>query len=123
MEQISPKKQSTREKGATGEDVAVEYLLTKGYTIVTRNYRSRRGEIDCVAKDPDGTLVFVEVKASRNAGCGNPLFRVTPAKQRNLVKMAVQYLGEHSLSSVPCRFDVIAVIGSKIDHLRNAFLR
>lgn len=110
---------STHDKGNYGEDLAAEYLLGKGYTIVCRNYRSRRGELDLVVRDSDGTLVFVEVKASRSPG-GKPVFWVTPAKQRQLFRMARQYLAEHGVTSTPCRIDVIAVAGEKIDHLRNA---
>ena len=112
----------TRTKGNAGEDRAAEYLLEKGYSIVCRNYRSRRGEIDCIARDTDGTLVFVEVKSSMGASCGNPLFWITPAKQRTLFAMARQYLSEHSITSTPCRFDVIAISRGNIEHLRNAFI-
>ena len=119
---IRPSGLGTREKGNRGEDQAVEYLLTQGYTIVCRKYQSRNGEIDCIARDSDGTLVFVEVKSSMSAGCGSPLFWVTPAKQRTLFKMARQYLAEHHITSTLCRFDVIAITRGKIEHLRNAFI-
>ncbi|MBN1309051.1 MAG: YraN family protein [Chitinispirillaceae bacterium] len=112
----------TREKGDRGEERAVEYLLGLGYGIVCRNYQSRRGEIDCIARDPEGTLVFVEVKSSMRAEGVNPLFWVTPAKQRTLFTMARQYLAEHHITSTPCRFDVIAVTRGKIEHLRNAIV-
>jgi putative endonuclease len=113
--------QSTRQKGNCGEQIAVDYLLSKGYSVVCKQYRSRRGEIDCVAQDADGTLVFVEVKSSQGKAFGNPLSWVTPQKQKILTKMAQQYIKEHNLMGVPCRFDVIAVWGEKIDHLENAF--
>lgn len=50
------------EIGHLGENIACEYLVNKGYTICERNYRKPWGELDIIAKDPDGTLVFVEVK-------------------------------------------------------------
>lgn len=112
----------TRAKGERGEDAAVEYLLKLGYCIVCRNYRALRGEIDCIARDPDGTLVFIEVKSSTTAAYGSPLFRVTPAKQKTLFKMARQYLAEHHITSTPCRFDVIAITRSGIEHIRNAIV-
>ena len=112
----------TREKGDRGEDIAVEYLLAKGFEIVCRKYQSRRGEIDCIARDTDGTLVFVEVKTSMSAACGSPFSWVTPAKQRKLVAMARQYLAEHSITSVPCRFDVIGITRGNVEHLRNAII-
>jgi putative endonuclease len=118
---VSPRT-DTRSKGNAGEDRAVDYLLGKGYRIVCRNYQSRRGEIDCIARDPDGTLVFIEVKSSSGGTCGSPLYWITPAKQRTLFAMARQYLFEHKISTTPCRFDVIAISRGNIDHLRNAFI-
>lgn len=113
---------STREKGSRGENMAAEYLLQKGYRIICRNYRSQRGgEIDCIAYDTDGILVFIEVKASRSRN-RKPHFWVTPAKQKTLFKMAQRYLAEHHVNNTPCRFDVIAITGDTIDHLRNAFI-
>jgi putative endonuclease len=113
---------STHEKGNWGEDRAAEYLLTKGYKIICRRYRFRKGEIDCIAYDPDGTLVFIEVKSSLSKS-QSPLFWVTPAKQRTIFRVAQHYLAEHNLTATPCRFDVIALNRGVIDHLRNAFIR
>lgn len=112
----------TREKGDRGEDIAVEYLIKKGFEIVCRKYQSRRGEIDCIARDTDGTLVFVEVKSSMSAACGSPFTWVTPAKQRKLMVMGRQYLAEHRISSIPCRFDVIGITRGKVEHLRNVII-
>jgi putative endonuclease len=113
---------STRTKGSKAEDQAVEYLIAQGYRIVTRNYQSRKGEIDCVAEDPNGTLAFVEVKSSMGPRFGHPFHRITRAKQRTIVSMARLYLAEHHIANKPCRFDAIAVMGTRIEHLRNAFL-
>jgi putative endonuclease len=118
----TPSDIDTHAKGNAGEDRAAAYLLGKGYSIVCRNYRSRRGEIDCIARDPDGTLVFVEVKSSISVSCGSPFFWITPAKQRTLFAMARQYLSEHGLTATPCRFDAIAITRGNIEHLRNAFI-
>lgn len=113
---------NTRAKGRSGEERAVTYLLEKGYRILARNYQTRKGEIDCIAEAPDTTLVFVEVKSSRGTGFANPLFWVTPSKQRQIAMMARWYLAEHKLHSRACRFDVVALSGPKIEHLQNAFL-
>ncbi len=114
--------ESTRDKGDIGEHRAVEHLLSQGFRVVSRNYQSRKGEIDCVAYAPDGTLVFVEVKSARSLSRGHPFTWITPAKQRTLAAMARQYLADHQMNSIPCRFDVIAIVGEKIDHMKNAFL-
>jgi putative endonuclease len=112
----------SREKGYAGEDKAADYLLSCGYTIISRNFQSRKGEIDCIAKDAAGTLVFIEVKYAKSFSHGHPAFWVTWAKQRKLVTMARRYLGDHGYTRQPCRFDVIAIVGGKIEHIKNAFL-
>lgn len=111
----------TREKGARGEERAVNYLLDQGFSIITRNYQTRQGEIDCIAKDPHGTLVFIEVKCGNAKKYGHPLFWITPAKQRTLANMARRYLAEHQTRNTPARFDVIAICNDEITHLKNAF--
>lgn len=111
----------TRDRGKQGEDSAVEYLITKGYSILSRNYQTKNGEIDLVAQDPDNTIVFVEVKSARSMKMGNPLYWVTPAKQKRLVGVARRFIYEHKLSNKPCRFDVISIVNGKIDHISNAF--
>ena len=112
----------TREKGRHGEDEACEHLISIGYTIISRNYQSRHGEIDCIAKDQDGTIVFIEVKSAFSKKFGNPFAKVNHAKQQKIIGMARLYLAEHKLSSACSRFDVIAVTPEKIEHLKNAFI-
>jgi putative endonuclease len=113
---------NSREKGYNGEDRAAQYLLSLGYSIISRNFQSRKGEIDCIAADPSGTLVFIEVKFAKSSSLGHPAFWVTYAKQKKIISLARRYLGEHKLSRQACRFDVIAIIGPKIEHIKNAFL-
>ena len=111
----------TREKGRQGEDSAVEYLLDRGYSVLSRNYQTRIGEIDLVAKDVDNTIVFLEVKTARSLTRGNPLYRITPAKQKKLIYMARKFIHQHKLQNRPCRFDVISIVNGAVDHIRNAF--
>lgn len=117
-----PQGLNTRIKGASAEDLAAEYLINNGYKIITRNYRVKIGEIDCIAEDRDGTLVFVEVKSARTGSCGHPFSWVNAAKQRTLTRVARWYLAEKRKKSCACRFDAIAISDNKIEHLRNAFL-
>jgi len=112
----------SREKGYTGEDKAADYLIQNGYSIISRNFQSRKGEIDCIAKDDKGTLVFIEVKYAKSFAKGHPAFWVTWGKQRKIVAMVRRYLGDHGITSQACRFDVIAIVGGKIEHIKNAFL-
>lgn len=94
--------------GKTGEDLAAAELERLGYAILARRYRTRYGEIDIVARDGE-TIVFVEVKARANAECGTAAEAITPRKQRKLAWMAEDYLARHDLTSVACRFDVLAI--------------
>ncbi|MBN1128870.1 MAG: YraN family protein [Chitinispirillaceae bacterium] len=113
---------NARAKGASAEDAAAGYLVAKGYSIIRRNYRKKIGEIDCIARDRDGATVFVEVKSTRTGTCGHPFSWVTPAKQRQIARVARCYLAEQGSLRCHCRFDVIAVQNGKIEHLKNAFL-
>ena len=121
-ESASRTNESMRSKGASAETKAIDYLVAQGYSIVERNYQIVGGEIDCIARDPDGTLVFVEVKASWSDAYGHPLFWVGSAKQKNLIRTAKRYLYDNDLYYSACRFDVIAVVAGNLEHLKNAFL-
>jgi putative endonuclease len=113
---------NTRIIGASAEDLAAEYLVNNKFKILERNYRVKKGEIDCIAEDRDGTLVFVEVKSARTGSCGHPFSWVDAAKQRTIARVAKWYLAEHRITSRACRFDVIALSNGRMEHLRNAFL-
>ena len=122
---------STKALGDRGEALAAAFLERKGYTILERNYRFDRAEVDlvCFAPDDDpsrgGELVFVEVKARRGTGFGRPEEAVTKEKQRQIIKAAEAYLHERRLEGSVCRFDVVAILlGSdapEIEHFEHAF--
>ena len=110
--------------GKKGEDEAARYLSTKGYRILKRNYHTREGEVDIIARDGE-TLVFVEVKAGRQKKFGVPESWVDVKKQQKIGLAAESYLNSHKIEDVDCRFDVVAVIfsgaGRQIKHIENAF--
>lgn len=111
--------------GRAGEEAAVLYLAGLGYRIIARNVRFRTGEIDLVAED-GACLVFVEVKTRTGTGFGTAAEAVTPAKQRQLVRLAALYLSARGGDSRPCRFDVVTVEpgnggGWACTLIRNAF--
>lgn len=109
-----------RETGTQYEERATEYLIAQNYQILERNYRIRSGEIDIIARD--GTvLVFIEVKYRKNDESGNPLEAVDIRKQRKIIKVARYYLYQKKYGDVPCRFDVIGICGSHIEHIKDAF--
>lgn len=97
--------------GKSGEDLAADELVRRGYAILDRRYRTRHGEIDIVARDGE-TIVFVEVKARADARFGTAAEAVTPLKQRRLVSMATDYMVRKRLTESPCRFDVVAIDGA-----------
>ncbi len=112
--------------GSKGEELAASYLVRNGYSILECNYRSKGGEVDIVAKDRDGCIVFVEVKTRRNLAYGLPQMAVTQRKQRQIAKGALSWLSRNRLHDHNARFDVIAVLlhegmTHQIEHIVNAF--
>ena len=109
--------------GAQGEDIAIDYLRSKGYVILDRNWRSGHKEIDIVARKDD-VVVFVEVKARANAFYGNPEDAVTRRKMHLLVLAADAYLRYNAID-LEVRFDVITITGTTgkpyIRHYERAF--
>ncbi len=97
-----------QELGAKGEAIALRYLKSRGYRILECNYRITLGEIDIIAEQ-GGDLVFIEVKTRSDTHFGSPFDSVTSAKQRQLSKVALEYMGKHDLHNRPARFDVVGV--------------
>lgn len=118
---------SSKELGKTGEDIAVEFLINKGYEIIQRNYRfSKTGEIDIIAKD-DNCLVFVEVKTKGNLEFGLPDQAVSKGKLKQVKRIAEYYLYDKNLKDTNCRIDVIAILIEKgevktLNHYENVVL-
>ncbi len=106
--------------GARGEDAAAAHLEGRGYEILCRNWRTRAGEIDIVARDGP-TVVVVEVKLRHEPFDG--LEAVDRRKQRRIARVAWHFLARERLLDRPVRFDVIAVDGGTLacTHVRNAF--
>ena len=111
-----------RKIGASNEVIAMDYLKSKGYTILEANYRNRYGEIDIIAIF-NHTIVFCEVKYRSNNLCGDPLEAVNYRKQHKIINTAMYYSSIKNISDkVSMRFDVIAIYGNdKIIHIENAF--
>ncbi|MFN3939155.1 MAG: YraN family protein [Chitinophagales bacterium] len=109
--------------GKQGEQYAVECIVEKGYTILERNWRFKRGEIDIIAEF-NNTIIFVEVKTRSSDKYGFPEQAVTPSKQHLLAITAEEYMFQKKLTQ-DVRFDVIAVIkrGDTFiaEHLEDAF--
>jgi putative endonuclease len=85
--------------------LAALFLTARGLTIVARNFRTRRGEIDLIAQD-GATLVFVEVRLRRSPSFGGAGASITAAKGARLKAAALAYLAAIGREA-PCRFDAI----------------
>lgn len=123
---------NTRQTGRQGENAACNWLIQNGYTIVTRNYTSRHGEIDIIAED-EQYIVFVEVKFKNDSPhlkkYGRPVLAVNKQKQMHILSAARSYLKKYKPTKKP-RIDVIEIIGKNendgfvslnIKHYKNAF--
>ena len=117
---------TTKALGDAVEQRALDHLSAHGLALVQRNYRlargphARGGEVDLIMRDGDGTLVFVEVRARRDERFGGAAASIGPAKRRSIVLAATHYL-RRLPAPPPCRFDVVAVDGERIEWLRAAF--
>ncbi len=106
--------------GRTGERLAADALMNKGYHILERNFRCRHGEIHLVAED-EHDLIFVEVKARRGTSFGLPEDALTFVKRRKLLELASYYLDLHTCAERSWRIDVVAVqfsSGGKLEEIR-----
>jgi putative endonuclease len=115
--------------GRYGEDIAAEWLVEAGLTILDRNWRCPAGEIDIVAID-GSALVFVEVKTRSSLAFGEPAEAVSRTKAARLRRLALYWLADHPARHSPVlRFDVVSVLRSRaadadgpiVRHIADAF--
>jgi putative endonuclease len=108
----------SREKGNAAEERAANFLQKEGFVIVERNfYAKKMGELDIIAAK-EGVLHFVEVKS----GVGfDPVYNLTPAKLRKLIKSAQLYMKQKGLD-VPFCLDALIIRGEEIELLENITL-
>jgi len=119
---MTPPQASHLATGSNGEDRAVAHLRQQGYTILQRNYRVGKAEIDIIARK-DGILVFVEVKTRANDHFGYPEESVSSRKQRMLLNAAESYIIQTGWEQ-DIRFDIIAITLSnppELFHIEDAF--
>ena len=125
MEEITRQK---KELGRKGENIALKFLLEKGYQLVAKNYNCHKfGELDLVMRDGK-YLVFVEVRTKKNTIHGTPIESIDYLKRRQIEKMANLYMTKEKVpEDTFCRFDVIGIIAPdngepKIEHIQDAFI-
>jgi putative endonuclease len=112
---------TTIEIGASAEQRAVYHLEHDGYRIVERNFKTKLGELDIVARDRAGELCFIEVRSRTNADFGNAAESVNHLKRGKVTKMAQLYLTQRQPRFDEARFDVVALTGDRIDLIRDAW--
>jgi putative endonuclease len=114
---------SAAEKGARGETAAVSYLESKGWRVLERNFRTRFGEIDIIARHGD-QVAFVEVKSWSSVPREDLARSVGPRKRARITRAAGVFLGRRpELADLHLRFDVVFLggPGSGIEHIAGAF--
>jgi putative endonuclease len=113
--------------GRWGERCCEQLLKAKGFKTLTRNFSCRTGELDLVMVDPDGVIVFVEVKTRADEAFVPAEAAVTARKKRRMARAARFFLAVHEIEDRPCRFDVVTIVlgrsGRPVTrHYENAFV-
>jgi len=105
---------NTRQKGDISEEKAVEFLENLSFEIIDRNFYTRFGEIDIIAKK-DNILHFIEVKSGKNF---QSIYNVTPKKLQRIIKTLNLYLQKNRLNN-SYQIDVITIDNDKIEFIEN----
>jgi len=121
MKSIRAQRGGRRGRGDLGEDIACQFLSSRGYEILFRGWTCRFGEIDIVARAGDGIVAFVEVKTAFSDEAGDPGNWITPTKRLRLCRTATAWLVEHDAMDREARFDLLLVRGGVPEHLEDAF--
>lgn len=112
---------NTRETGIQYEQAAAVFLQSGGYNIIKQNYYCRYGEIDIIAEE-NGYIVFIEVKYRKNTTSGSPEEAVNGKKRQRIRQAALDFLiKNYRTEEIPCRFDIVAITGSQIHLIKDAF--
>jgi len=118
-----PGRNSTQGTGKAGEDLAVEFLESEGYTILERNYHFEKAEVDIVAYD-NQRFIFVEVKTRTNHSFEESEERLSPEQYKRVMKAGQAWMYERKMEGAPVRFDVVTVLLKStqpdVRHYKNA---
>jgi len=112
-----------QELGIFGENLATKHLSNKGYTIIARNYKFKKNEVDIVASYQD-KIIVIEVKTRQTAEIGEPWMAVTKAKQKTIIQVANHFIQTKDIEN-DTRFDIVSIVHNskrtKIEHIEDAF--
>jgi putative endonuclease len=106
--------------GAANEDVAETYLRRRGYRILERNFKTKIGELDIIAREGD-VLCFVEVRSRGTDRFGDAIETVDHFKRARVSRMAQLYLTWRQPTFTVARFDVLGITGDRITLIRDAW--
>lgn len=110
--------------GKKGEDMACTFLENKGFVLVKKNFRCRKGEVDLIMKDHE-ILVFIEVKYRSSGHFGSPIEAIDTKKQEKLLDVSRYYLYTQAYEG-PLRFDAVGIQkhanGHWIEHLTDILM-
>lgn len=99
--------------GAIGEEAVAEYLVRLGFSILDRNWRTKGGELDLIAKSPAGKIHIIEVKTRSSYAFGHPLEAIDQEKAHRLQKLALAWLVTNNHFGSDYQVDVAAVTLNK----------
>ena len=113
--------------GQWGQNVSQKYLARRGCKTLACNYAFTGGELDLVMADPNGTIMFVEVKTRQSEDFASAKAAVNSKKQQKMIRTAKRFLREFKISDRPLRFDIMTVVlkakgDPVIQHHPNAFV-
>lgn len=101
---------TTRQRGLEAEIWARDFLRQKGLALVATNYAAPCGELDIIAKEKDGCLVFVEVRYRKNTAFGQPYETIDKRKQKKIHATALHFLQSKGYGlDHACRVDIISI--------------
>jgi len=122
--ECAPPMQTTK-RGLWGEDIAAKHLQSMGYTIVERNWRHRKLEVDLIARLHD-EWIFIEVKTRKKGYLASALEAVDLHKQQRIIEASHHFIRRLSKPPMSIRYDIICVefdaVGSRIQHIPDAFI-
>lgn len=119
-------KNFNKDIGNYGEDISYDFLKKQGYFVLSRNFRTKYGEIDIICKKND-LIIFIEIKSRYNYNHGSPIEAITYSKQMQIIKLCKFYIYTNNLIKYNVRFDVIEVFFNmdnnlhSINHITDAF--
>lgn len=116
---------SSKRRGDDGEDQTLDFLQNRCLQLLARNYRTSGRvvvEIDLIVRDPQGTVVFVDVRSRSRSDMrhGGTLASIGALKRQRIVYAAKVYLSRWSTWPV-CRFDVVVLESGQLHWIKGAF--